>query len=78
MEQAADKLVTYEDNKVYQTARNMMLHCIEKASHLQEKFTESKDYLINTPFMNWVVGISNYSLINIMLRILRYFHDKKL
>lgn len=54
VEQAADKLVTYEDNKVYQTARNMMLHCIEKASHLQEKFTESKDYLINTPFMNWV------------------------
>jgi len=63
MEQAMEKLATYEDNKVFKTARSMMLVCIDQASHLQEKLTESKDYLISTPFMNWV-GLSSKEMVD--------------
>jgi len=54
LEQAQAKLAGYEDHKFVQTARTMMLVGLEKVSIIQERFKDTKDYVIRTPFVNWM------------------------
>jgi len=49
LEQAVGKLATSRDS-----VTNMLLICKDKATLLQEKLTDSKDYFINTSFMTWM------------------------